>query len=78
VKTENKQVISGWSRLDNGPKTSSLDLATTDGWNVEIAVAQVQALRSARFCHTWVIGVHFSLTSKNGWHTIFVRHSSSE
>ena len=32
--------------------------------------------RSARFCHTWVISLHFSLTQKTAWHTILLQHSS--
>src|SRR5580700_7011021 len=31
---------------------------------------------SARFCHTWVISFHFSLTQKTAWHTILLQHSS--
>jgi hypothetical protein len=30
----------------------------------------VRSRKSASFCYTWVIPLHFSLTTNCGWHTI--------
>ena len=34
-------------------------------------LVRTKILESAEFCYTWVIHVHFPLTTKNPWLTIF-------